>query len=104
MLPSSNFISIYVLVVLQEPLYGGNEQITNMSVGTCCDKATAFYLKWHSKEKQVERILKLKAPSRIGTFYIKLIYTVSTNNPLLTMVVKLYSARIISIGTWYSVI
>ena len=104
MLPSSNFMSIYVLVVLQEPLYGGNEQITNMSVGTYCDKATAFYLKWHSKEQQVERILKLKAPSRIGTFYIKLVYTVSTNDPLLTMVVKLYSERIISIGTWHSVI
>jgi len=98
-------MSIYVLVVLQEPLYGVNEQITNMSVGTYCDKATAFYLKWHSKEQQIERILKLKAPSRIGRFHVKNVYTVySTNDPLLTIIVKLYSERIISIGTWYSVI
>eukprot|EP00979_Chaetoceros_neogracilis_P006254 scaffold1262_cov206-Chaetoceros_neogracile.AAC.8 len=52
----------------EEPLYEGNEQITNISVGTYCDKATAFYLQWHSKEQQVKRILKLKAPSRIGKF------------------------------------
>ena len=76
----------------EEPLYEGNEQITNISVGTYCDKATAFYLQWHSKEQQVKRILKLKAPSRIGKFreIVKRLVSYSLNISLLT---NLHTAR-----------
>lgn len=50
----------------QEPLYGDNERITDVAVGTYSDKATSFYLKYYSTQNEGERVLKLKAPSRIG--------------------------------------